>query len=221
MIGSVQDLHIEWLDDPATFFRRHAEALAAIGASAFAQPAPVMRHQVADRFDKATLAQILRVGGEIVGFGLFDRLDIPERESGLWIVEGRAIAPAHQRGGLGTRCFREFVDTTGANAVATVTRNPAICRMMAAEFRTVLPDLTSDRPLRTLRDPEVATAVRRYAAHLGIDVAEPPFLRNRYPGGLYGVRDPGLRMPLPEISRDPSCGVITVGVGRKPLRVDD
>ncbi|KOV83935.1 GNAT family N-acetyltransferase [Nocardia sp. NRRL S-836] len=207
----MQDLRIEWLDDPATFFRRHADALAAIGASAFAQPAPVMGHQVADRFAKATLAQILRLDGEIVGFGLFDRL-----RSGLWVVEGRAIAPAHQRGGLGTRCFRDFLDTTGANAVATVTRNPAICRMMAAEFRTVLPDLSSDRPLRTLHHSGIATAVRHYAGHLGADVAELPFIRNRYPGGLYGVRDPGLRMPSPEISRDPSCGVITVGVGRKP-----
>ncbi|MGZ3146387.1 GNAT family N-acetyltransferase [Lentzea chajnantorensis] len=212
MTSSVENLGIEWPDDPAAFFRRHAEVLAGIGAGAFAQPETVMRHQVADRFAKAALAQILRVDGEIVGFGLFDRLDVPGREQGLWVVEGRAITPAHQRGGLGTRCFREFVDTTGASAVATVTRNPAVCRMMAAEFRTVLPDLTSDRPLRTLHHPGVAMAVRTYAAHLGADGAGLPFIRNRYPGGLYGVRDPGLRMPLPEISRDPSCGVITVGV---------
>lgn len=217
----LKDLRIEWLDDPAAFFRCHAETLAGIGASAFAQPVPAMRHQVADRFDKATLAQILRVDGEIVGFGLFGRIGVPGRESGLWIIEGRAITPAHQGGGLGTRCFREFVDTTGATAVATVTRNPAVCRMMAAEFRTVLPDLTSDRPLQTVHHPGVATAVRRCAGHLGVDVAALPFIRNRYPGGLYGVRDPGLRMPLPEISRDPSCGIITVGVGRKPLQVDD
>ena len=210
----LKDLRIEWLDDPAMFFRRHAEALAGIGASAFAQPVPVMRRQVADRFDKATLAQILRVDGEIVGFGLFDRLDLPGRESGLWIIEGRAIAPAHQRGGLGTRCFREFVDMTGANAVASVTRNPAVCRMMAAEFRTALPDLASDCPLQTLRHPGVAAAVRCYAGHLGAEVAELPFLRNRYPDGLYGARDPGLRMPLAAINRDPSCGIITVGVGR-------
>ncbi|USX55493.1 GNAT family N-acetyltransferase [Lentzea sp. HUAS12] len=209
MTRSVDALRIEWPDDPAAFFRRHAEVLTGIGATAFAQPEPVMRQQVADRFAKATLAQILRVDGEIVGFGLFNRL-----EQDLWVVEGRAITPAHQRGGLGTRCFREFVDTTGANAVATVTRNPAVCRMMAAEFRTVLPDLASDRPLRTLHHPGIATAVRSCAAHLGADAAGLPFIRDRYPGGLYGVRDPGLRMPLPEISRDPSCGIITAGVAR-------
>ncbi|WP_434447481.1 hypothetical protein [Lentzea sp. E54] len=89
-----EDLRIEWLDDPATFFRRHAEVLSGIGASAFAQPEPVMRHQVADRFAKAALAQVLRADGEIVGFGLFDRLDVPGREPGLWVVEGRAITPA-------------------------------------------------------------------------------------------------------------------------------
>jgi hypothetical protein len=65
---------IERVHTPGAFYEQHAAVLDEVGASAFGQPAESFRGQVEERFAKAELAQIMRAGGQIVGFGLYDIL---------------------------------------------------------------------------------------------------------------------------------------------------
>jgi len=68
-------LRIERIEDPAAFYDRHPDELAATGASAFGQPAEEFAPQVAERFHKATFADIVRLGrGDIIGFALYELL---------------------------------------------------------------------------------------------------------------------------------------------------
>jgi hypothetical protein len=65
---------IEYAHRPAAFYEQHAAELDDVGADAFAQPVAAFGPQVAERFAKAALAQVMRSSGRIVGFGLFDTL---------------------------------------------------------------------------------------------------------------------------------------------------
>ena len=67
-------LHITQIKDPAGYYASHAGELAVVGADAFGQPVEDFAPQVAERFDKAGLAQILSYGKQIVGFALYDML---------------------------------------------------------------------------------------------------------------------------------------------------
>jgi hypothetical protein len=60
--------------NPAGFYRGHAEALNMVGASAFGQPVEIFAPQVAERFTKAEIAQVMRDGDDIVGFALYEML---------------------------------------------------------------------------------------------------------------------------------------------------
>jgi len=207
-------LTIEWSESPESFYRGNSSAMDFLGASAFDVPGERLGDQVRERFARADRAQILYLHGRLAGFCLYSRFEI-DRGSALWLIEGRAIAAAHQRRGLGRGAFRDFLDTTGAAGVASVTRNPATCRITSAEFSAVLPDLTHSDPLGGLRSAEMSAAIEAYAEHLCVPRDELPFVRNRYPGGLYGREDPGSEMPMPEVRDDPACGVILVGLHRR------
>lgn len=65
---------IERAELPAAFYEQHAEELALVGADAFGRVAEVFEPQVAERFNKAEVAQIMRCGHRIVGFALYDIL---------------------------------------------------------------------------------------------------------------------------------------------------
>ncbi|HSX34144.1 MAG TPA: hypothetical protein VLF62_00690 [Candidatus Saccharimonadales bacterium] len=67
-------LTIERLANPAGFYQGHAEALHIVGASAFGQPVEAFAPQVAERFAKAEIAQVMRDGDDIVGFALYEML---------------------------------------------------------------------------------------------------------------------------------------------------
>jgi hypothetical protein len=206
----------EWIDDPAVFHREHAPLLTRIGAAAFAQRAEVMEPQVASRFAHATLALIIRADERTVGFCLFAR--IPGDED-LWSIEGWATLPEYQNLGLGAEAFTLFLDATGAGTVVSVSRNPAVATLMARRFTIVLPDLTTttDDPLWTFKHPRTRDAVQWYARHLGADESCLPFLVDRYPGGLYGGKDPGKFMPLPELADHPANAMIVVGTGKRGI----
>ncbi|WP_055546861.1 GNAT family N-acetyltransferase [Streptomyces sp. NBRC 110028] len=205
---------IQWIDDPEDFHRKNAPELTWIGADAFGQRYEVMADQVATRFAKAAVGQVIRVDGVLAGFCLYDRLPGPE---GHWAIEGRATRTAYQGMGLGMRAFAGFLDVTRADIVTSVTRNPAVCRLMAHHFEVSLPDLrpSAHDPLWPLKRRGVSDAMRRYADHLDVSHDRLPILENRYPSGLYGVADPGKGMPLPDLANHPEHGMIAVGVGRQ------
>jgi hypothetical protein len=69
-----QDVVVERVGNPAGFYEDYASELEGAGAAAFGQPAETFGKQVAERFTRATLAQVMRVGGQIAGFALYDRL---------------------------------------------------------------------------------------------------------------------------------------------------
>lgn len=71
--------HITQELNPAAFYHRHSNELAGVGADAFGQPPQAFQPQVAERFARARLAQIMRHGNHIVGFALYDLL-----RSGPW-----------------------------------------------------------------------------------------------------------------------------------------
>ena len=99
---------------------------------------------------------------------------------------------------------------------ASSTRNPAIPRLMAYAFHTVLPDMQAPDPLRHLVRPDVFEVAEDYAVHIGADPAEVPFVLGRYIGGLYGGPDPGLGMRnLLEISTNPENGIIMIATDRR------
>lgn len=77
---------IDQIKDPSGFYAKHAGELAMVGADAFGQPVETFGAQVAERFDKAGIAQIMRDGKQIVGFALYD------------ILRGHHWRPAFYRG---------------------------------------------------------------------------------------------------------------------------
>lgn len=68
------DYSIERISEPAKFFAAHNDTLSTVGADAFGQPIAEFASQVAERFNKAEIAQIMRHGQQIVGFALYDVL---------------------------------------------------------------------------------------------------------------------------------------------------
>ena len=71
---TLSQFSIEQTNSPAGFYAKNAQALAAVGADAFGQPAETFGAQVAERFERAELAQIFKTGKVIVGFGLYNVL---------------------------------------------------------------------------------------------------------------------------------------------------
>jgi hypothetical protein len=65
---------VEPIANPAAFYAHNSEELALVGADAFGQPVETFQAQVAERFDRAELAQVMRHGAKIVGFALYDML---------------------------------------------------------------------------------------------------------------------------------------------------
>jgi hypothetical protein len=102
-------------------------------------------------------------------------------------------------------------------AAASVTRNPAVPRLMANGFYTVSPDLEHPNPLHHFkRNRLVRHLTEVYGSHVDADPGELPFAIGRYQGGLYGYTDPGLRMAgIPEVTDNPDNGVIMVAVDRR------
>ncbi|MBV2357152.1 GNAT family N-acetyltransferase [Streptomyces sp. J2-1] len=213
MIIDTPRTSLEWRGDPEEFHRLHAPELARIGADAFGRSVEVMAEEVEKRFGRSFAAQIIHADGRIAGFCLYDRIP---GDSGLWSIEGRATLTAYQGMGLGALALARFLEVTGAETVVSVTRNPAVCRLMARRFTVCLPDLdpAAADPLRPLEHSAVRDAVKRYADHLDAADNPLPFLENRYPGGLYGAADPGRAMPFPELAGHPANGMITVGTNR-------
>jgi predicted ThiF/HesA family dinucleotide-utilizing enzyme len=65
---------ISQITDPAKFYDKHSEELALVGADAFGQDVESFEPQVRERFSKATMAQIMRHGRQIMGFALYDTI---------------------------------------------------------------------------------------------------------------------------------------------------
>jgi hypothetical protein len=133
----------------------------------------------------------------------------------LLSIEGRAIRREHQGQGLGTLALHDILEATGAPMAASVTRNPAVPKLMTRAFHTVLPDLTAPDALHTMQRADVQEATELYASHVGADPADAPFVFGRYTGGLYGGTDPGAHMPLTEITSDPENGIIMIATDRR------
>jgi hypothetical protein len=130
-------------------------------------------------------------------------------------IEGRAIRSEYQHQGLGTLALYDILDSEDVQAAASVTRNPAVPRLMANGFYTVSPDLNAPQPLHhMMRDARVQHVTEVYARHVGVDPADAPFAFGRYAGGLYGSTDPGRCMPIPEIAGNPENGIIMVALDR-------
>jgi hypothetical protein len=68
------DFTIERVANPAAFYQHNSEELDLTGADAFGQPTANFAPQVAERFEKASIAQVMRCGPRIAGFALFDVL---------------------------------------------------------------------------------------------------------------------------------------------------
>jgi hypothetical protein len=67
-------LSIEHTSNPGVMFHRHAEQLSIVGASAFGRDVEAFAPQVKEHFEGAKLAQIMKVGKDVVGFALYDIL---------------------------------------------------------------------------------------------------------------------------------------------------
>jgi hypothetical protein len=133
-------------------------------------------------------------------------------------IEGRAIRPEFQGQGLGSLALHEILQTEkDITAAASVTRNPAVPRLMHKAFYTVSPDLQAEDPLHLVRNDGVLREISEdYSEYVGADPAETPLVRGRYEGGLYGGDDPGRGMRgLPEVSEHPANGVIMVAMDRR------
>lgn len=72
MIATTQECTITQVADPAAYYTRNADQLAAVGADAFSQPVETFASGVEERFGKSSLAQIMQCGNQIVGFALYD-----------------------------------------------------------------------------------------------------------------------------------------------------
>lgn len=133
-------------------------------------------------------------------------------------IEGRAIRRDYQALGLGSLSLRELTLEEKFDAVVSVTRNPAVLRLMRRHFYTVSPDLTDPDPLHYMGDPMVSHVVDMYGEHIGADPRDLPFVHGRYTGGLYGYADPGRAMgALPQIADKPESGIIMVAMDEARL----
>lgn len=133
-------------------------------------------------------------------------------------VEGRAISPAYQGNGLGTLALHDTLQQyDDVRAAASITRNPAIPRLMAKAFHTVSPDLNHPNPLRPfVHDDRIRTLTEMYARHTDTATETLPFAVDRYQGGLYGGVDPGQNMiDIPEIAGYPENGIVMIAIDRK------
>lgn len=109
-----------------------------------------------------------------------------------------------------------MLDVYDIESAASVTRNPAIPRLMASGFHTVSPDLDSDDPLHHYgRNEKVRALTETYAEHIGASPADLPLVVGRYEGGLYGYDDPGRHIGIPELAADPESGIIMVATDRR------
>ena len=108
-----------------------------------------------------------------------------------------------------------MLDQTQIDNVATVTRNPATVRLVAANMRHVSPDLRSAQPLHRANDFEIRAITETYAEHTHSQGPLPIVLERYEAGGLYGGIDPGVAMPIPQIANDRSNAVIVAGKGRR------
>jgi len=135
----------------------------------------------------------------------------------LLSIEGRAIHKAFQGRGLGTTALYEVLANTDIFAAASVTRNPAVPKLMSKAFRVVSPDLGAPDPLHAFHSsPLVYDVTDFYAQHIGANPAETPLVRGRYGEGLYGLDDPGQGMTaLPEVQLNPGDGIIMVAIERR------
>lgn len=75
---------IECPADPPGYYQQHANELAATGAAAFGQPLCSFASQVAERFKRAKLAQVLHVDGRLAGFALYNILRGHHWQSALY-----------------------------------------------------------------------------------------------------------------------------------------
>ena len=136
---------------------------------------------------------------------------------GLLSIEGRAIRPEYQGKGLGTLALSGILKVTNVPAAASVTRNPAVLRLMTTGFQIVSPDMGAGDPLHYFRNDErVQEATEVYGRHVVADPQSLPFVYDRYTGGLYGESDPGQNLTaLPQVANNPENGVIMAAVERR------
>lgn len=101
--------------------------------------------------------------------------------------------------------------------MASVTRNPAVLRLMAKFFRIVSPDLDDPDPFHHLKDDKLVQHLTKvYGRHVGADPAHLPMVVGRYTGGLYGGADPGKNIKqLPAIARHPENGMVMIALDRR------
>ncbi len=136
----------------------------------------------------------------------------------LLSIEGRAIRRAHQANGLGMLSLKKLIAEEDYVAMASVTRNPAIIKLMRKAFYTVLPDLTDADPLHPMQDKVVRHLVNVYGRHVGADPRDLPFVHGRYKGGLYGYADPGKGLEgLPQIAGSPESGIVMIAMDEAKL----
>ena len=110
-----------------------------------------------------------------------------------------------------------MLDTYDIESAASVTRNPAIPRLMANGFYTVSPNMDSPDPLGVYKQNErVRRLTEMYAQHVDARVDDLPFVFGRYEGGLYGYEDPGRQIGIPELADDPESGIIMIATDRRP-----
>ena len=133
-------------------------------------------------------------------------------------IEGRAIRREYQGLGLGALSVRKLIQEEDFDAAASVTRNPAVLRLMRKHFYTVSPDLSDPDPLYYMDNLVIGHVVDVYGKHVGADPQDLPFVHGRYTGGLYGYADPGRGMEaLPQIADNPESGIIMVAMNEARL----
>jgi len=134
----------------------------------------------------------------------------------LLALEGIAIKREFHARGIGKAAVHGALRDSDVDAMAAVTRNPAIINTVNSAFHTAMPDLRLADPLEGLRDRTVCHIAKVYGRHIGVGAADVPFARNRYTGGLYGDYDVGRDLTgLPEIAANPEHGIIVVGLGKR------
>lgn len=138
------------------------------------------------------------------------------RIGGLLSIEGRAIGKDFQHKGLGTLALREILATENVQTAASVTRNPAVPRLMSKAFHIVSPDLEMPDALHHFKHNEhVRELTEIYAKHIDVRAEDVPFVVGRYGNGLYGFDDPGETMALPQISDYPGNGIIMIATEKR------
>ena len=68
------EFSIHHTNNPAAAFERMGEQLSGAGAAAFGRDSHEFAPQVRERFETAHMAQILKLGRNVVGFALYDVL---------------------------------------------------------------------------------------------------------------------------------------------------